>query len=321
MIDIHWLNVFKAVYECRSFSRAGKVLALSQPTVSAHVASLEKATGSRLFDRFGRQVLPTQAGELLYHRSLDVFSHLESLEHDLRGAEQKSVGRLRVHASTFPGHCLVPAYLASFLKDHPYVTAQVRISDTATVNAAAADGLCSFGFSGAAMDCDTLACEKIFDDELILVGAPDLLPDAERDGNGRVQVRSARRLLDLPWVMRPIGSATRTIFMRELAARGFSPDTLKIRSEGSEPQTVLALVRQALGATVISRLAVASLLEQGHLLEIHAPDLYMRRPVYMIRNKYRRAFPVETLFWEFVLAKGRECLEARLVALKGEHSL
>lgn len=311
MIDIHWLNVFRAVYECRSFSRAGEVLALSQPTVSAHVASLEKTIGTRLFDRFGRQVLPTQTGELLYHRSADLVSHLASLEYELREAGQKSTGCLRVHASTLPGHCLVPAYLAFFLKEYPYITTNLRISDTTTVNTAVANGLCSFGFSGAALDCETLSCEKIYDDELILVGAPGMAPATNLDVNGCACLQSISCLLEIPWVLRPRGSATRSIFIQALAAREISPDILRIRAEASDSQSILALVKGGLGATVISRLAVQSLLARGELRELRVRDLNMRRPIYMIKNTYRRSFPIETLFWEFVLTKGHECLNMR----------
>lgn len=308
MIDLHWLNVFRTVYECRSFSRAGEMLALSQPTVSAHVASLEKATGAKLFERLGRRVLPTQAGEHLYYRSTDIFSHLESLEGGLRGAGELSAGCLRVFASTVPGHCLVPAYLASFFKKYPRITAQVRISDSATVNTAVSDGLCSFGFTGAAIESETLIYEKIFDDELILVGAPCLL-QAEKDERHVWQHKiSLQELIALPWIMRPVGSATRTIFLQALAARGYQPDLLKIRAEGSDSQSVLALVRQGLGITVMSRLTVRPLLECGSVQEISVVDLSMRRPIYIMRNRYRKFFSVESLFWEFVVTEGYGCI-------------
>ena len=302
MIDLHWLNVFRNVYECRSFSRAGELLALSQPTVSAHVASLEKATGARLFERFGRQVIPTQAGERLYHRSVDIFLHLESLEHDLQGSRHKNVGRVRVFASTFPGHCLVPAYLAIFLRTYPHITAQLQISDTAAVNTAVADGLCSFGFAGAALECDTLMYAKIFDDELILVAAPFFLEGKKKETHEGIWICSMQALLDMPWVMRPVGSATRTIFIQALSAQGASPRDLKIRAEGFDSQSVLALVRQGVGMAAISRLAALPLLERGELQEIRVKDMSMRRPIYILRNKCRRLLTVEQLFWDFVVA-------------------
>src|SRR5574340_650468 len=65
-MDLKVLEVFCRIVELRSFSRAAEAVSLTQPTVSAHVKSLETEIGLRLFDRAGRAVKPTQAGELLY---------------------------------------------------------------------------------------------------------------------------------------------------------------------------------------------------------------------------------------------------------------
>ena len=64
-MDFRKLEAFCKVYELKSFSKAGLELQLSQPTISAHVANLEEELGVPLFDRLGRTVLPTQAGEVL----------------------------------------------------------------------------------------------------------------------------------------------------------------------------------------------------------------------------------------------------------------
>ena len=65
-MDLHRLEVFCKVFEMRSFSRGGKECLLSQPTVSEHIRYLETFLEVQLFDRLGRQVVPTRAGEILY---------------------------------------------------------------------------------------------------------------------------------------------------------------------------------------------------------------------------------------------------------------
>ncbi|RQD57647.1 MAG: LysR family transcriptional regulator, partial [Desulfonatronovibrio sp. MSAO_Bac4] len=65
-MDFRKLQAFASVYELQSFSKAAQELYLSQPTVSTHVSSLETELGIKLFDRIGRKVLPTQAGQILY---------------------------------------------------------------------------------------------------------------------------------------------------------------------------------------------------------------------------------------------------------------
>ena len=66
-MDLRRLEVFCKVYELKSFSRAGKACLLSQPTVSEHIRHLETHLNVRLFDRLGREVAPTRAGEILYN--------------------------------------------------------------------------------------------------------------------------------------------------------------------------------------------------------------------------------------------------------------
>ncbi len=65
-MDFRQLEVFAKVVETRSFSRAAEGLRLTQSTISEHVRLLEEEIGARLFDRLGRETLPTRAGELLY---------------------------------------------------------------------------------------------------------------------------------------------------------------------------------------------------------------------------------------------------------------
>ena len=124
-------------------------------------------------------------------------------------------------------------------------------------------------------------------------------------------------LLDMPWVMRPVGSATRTIFMQALSAQGVSPYDLKTRAEGVDSQCVLALVRQGVGITAISRLVALPLLERGELQEIQVRDMPMRRPIYILRNKCRRLFTVEQLFWDFVVTMNQERISDFLLHPEG----
>ncbi len=65
-MDLWQLNVFCKVVELKSFSKAGKTILLSQPTVSSHIKDLEDHFGCRLIDRLSKEAVPTKAGKLLY---------------------------------------------------------------------------------------------------------------------------------------------------------------------------------------------------------------------------------------------------------------
>ena len=91
-MDIRKIEAFSKVYEHSSFSKAGKALYLSQPTISAHVASLEQELEVQLFDRIGRSVVPTKAGEVLYRHAQKIFEASELAISELRKLQDRITG-------------------------------------------------------------------------------------------------------------------------------------------------------------------------------------------------------------------------------------
>ena len=65
-LDLRQVEVFYYVAKFRSFSKAAEALLLTQPTISGHIKTLEESLALVLFDRLGREVTLTQAGEVLY---------------------------------------------------------------------------------------------------------------------------------------------------------------------------------------------------------------------------------------------------------------
>ena len=78
--NLEWLRTFKAIYETGTLSAAAQELFMSQPGVSLHLNALEDFTGTRLFERSARRMLPTEKGKMLYNFVLDPLTKLESGE-------------------------------------------------------------------------------------------------------------------------------------------------------------------------------------------------------------------------------------------------
>ena len=66
MLNLEWYRTFKAIYRQGSLTAAAQELFISQPNVSQHLAALESYMGTRLFERTGRRIVPTEPGKLLY---------------------------------------------------------------------------------------------------------------------------------------------------------------------------------------------------------------------------------------------------------------
>src|ERR1051325_9235372 len=84
LMDTYRLQVFLECARLKNFSRAAEVLHLSQPSISLHVRGLEDWCGARLFDRRGRRVELTEAGERLKEHAQRIVASLATARHDVR---------------------------------------------------------------------------------------------------------------------------------------------------------------------------------------------------------------------------------------------
>lgn len=78
--NLEWIRTFRAIYETGTLSSAAQELFISQPGVSLHLNSLEAFTGSKLFDRSARKMVPTEKGKILYNYVLESLKKLEKAE-------------------------------------------------------------------------------------------------------------------------------------------------------------------------------------------------------------------------------------------------
>jgi DNA-binding transcriptional LysR family regulator len=79
MVNLEWYRSFVEVYRVGTVSRAAEILHLTQPAVSQHIAALESALSTSLFQRMPRRMLPTESGKRLYNRVAGAIENLESI--------------------------------------------------------------------------------------------------------------------------------------------------------------------------------------------------------------------------------------------------
>jgi DNA-binding transcriptional LysR family regulator len=124
-IDFHELQVFGAVADERSFSRAARKLGRTQPAVSQAVRRLEQALGEPLFDRSTRDGAMTEAGRVLREyarRLLQLATEAETAVREIRDVQR---GRVLVGANEAAVHALLPV-VAEFQSGYPKVQVDVR---------------------------------------------------------------------------------------------------------------------------------------------------------------------------------------------------
>ena len=125
-MDIRKLEVFRKVYELKSFSRAGDETYLSQPTVSGHIKYLEDYLECKLFDRLGKEVVPTRAGDILYEYAVEIIDLREKAEYALNQFQGKMKGKLLIGGSTIPGGYILPLLLGAFRSKYKDVLSSLQ---------------------------------------------------------------------------------------------------------------------------------------------------------------------------------------------------
>ncbi|WP_319472039.1 selenium metabolism-associated LysR family transcriptional regulator [uncultured Pseudodesulfovibrio sp.] len=298
-MDIRKLEAFCKVYELKSFSKAGEDMFLSQPTVSSHIANLEAELGVRLFDRLGRKVIPTQAGDVLYRSSVRVFENLEQAKASIEMLRDKVVGELVVGCSTVPSHTIMPNLLGRFSRRYPDVEFSIHTGDSSEVINRVAAGDWPIGIVGREPVSDELTSEVLFEDENVVVaaGTASWLPE------GHVSVED---LVKLPWIMREKGSGTRQILEDILAAEGRTLQDLNVRCRVDSTSEAMAHTIAGVGMSMTSLLAAKPHIESGAVKRIDVPELAGKRDFYLIYHSGRHVFPALQAFVDFALQTDKE---------------
>ena len=295
-MDLRVLEVFCRIVELRSFSRAAEAVSLTQPTVSAHIKGLEAEVGLRLFDRIGRAVAPTQAGELLYgyaRRVLVLCAEARQALDEHKGGLQ---GHLTVAGSSIPAAYVLPGLVAAFKRKHPAVTLTLAAGDSRSVARGVMDGSFELGVVGARFEEGRLAYERFTEDELVLA-VPAGHPWA-----GRRTVRPSE-LTREAFVVRERGSGTRKTMEEALTARGVDPGSLRVSLEVTSNEAMRQAVKAGAGLAVISRRAIEDDLHHEQLMALQVQGVRLKREFYLITHRSRSRSPLAEAFLAFLRRK------------------
>jgi DNA-binding transcriptional LysR family regulator len=301
-MDIRKIEAFAKVYEHCSFSKAGKSLYLSQPTISAHVASLEQELEVQLFDRIGRSVVPTKAGEVLYEHARKIFEASELAISELRKLQDRITGKLDIGGSTIPANFIMPEILAKFWTKYPEVMMDLRIGDSEDIVSQVRDNTLMLGVVGAVFESPELQFDTIASDSLVLTMSPRLY-----ESHRHLSVEDLLRAL--PWVLREEGSGTRVAMAESLSKFGIDIHSLRavimVRNAGAMSRCLSA----GMGASITSAITVQGELDSGTLVAVELPGLRMDRSFHVVYNKKRSLFPAAIKLIEFLKANAPQISE------------
>jgi DNA-binding transcriptional LysR family regulator len=171
-IDSRQLRAFAALARTGSFTLAAKELFLSQSAVSHSMKALENDVGCRLFDRVGKKVLLTQAGEALLHHADKILQEMGAARAGLQQLGKWGVGRLRIGASPTACQYILPAVLREFKESFPKCMIVIDPGDTLEAIESVRNNKTDLAITLEPRNEDQFEFHPLFTDELtFLVGA------------------------------------------------------------------------------------------------------------------------------------------------------
>jgi DNA-binding transcriptional LysR family regulator len=299
LINFRHLETFCRIADLKGFSKAADDLFLTQPTVSGHILSLEHSLSLRLFDRMGKEVRLTKAGEVFLRYASKILTLRKDLLNALSEFAQGIRGELSLGASTIPGEYFLPKLMGYFRKEHPHFTISLKIADTKEILQYVLEGIVEFGMTGGKWNHHSLHYEKYGEDQIIVIGPPNhpLIEKKKVDLEG---------LLEEPCIIREEGSGTQMAVEKALRKKGKSLKQFNVMMEMGSTSSLKEGVKARLGLAFVSQKAVEEELNQGLLSQIRVEGIEpISRQIYIVTHRGRTLSPMGMKFLRF-LRRNRE---------------
>ncbi|WP_272890783.1 LysR family transcriptional regulator [Stutzerimonas sp. S1] len=288
-ITLRQLQVFGAVCESRSYSRAAEEMALTQPAVSLQIRQLEELVGQPLFEYVGKKLYLTEAAEALRRASGDIFARLDSLDMQLSDLQGSLQGQLNLAVESSAKY-FVPHLFAAFRRQHPEVSLQLSVVNRAQVIKRLSDNR------------DDLVIMSLMPSEIALeflpfLNNPIIAVAPPEHPLCRASRLSLQDLAAYPLLVREPGSGTRKACEEYFQQkRAHFAQTVQIASLDALREAVIA----GLGVALLPRHAVTLELAHGLLRELPVDELPLYRSWCIAYARGKRLSPVAQAFFAFI---------------------
>jgi DNA-binding transcriptional LysR family regulator len=172
-MHIETLKTFCDLIESGSFSKAAALNFVSQSAVSQQVKALEQRFDQQLLERRQRKnIVPTEAGRMLYAEFKEIVERFTRLENQLRAKSEVMTGTIRVATVYSIGLHELPPYIKQFMKTHPQVRVHIEYSRTDKVYEACLNNTIDFGIVALPLRRPNIAVIPLRHDKLVVVCHP-----------------------------------------------------------------------------------------------------------------------------------------------------
>ncbi len=290
------LLIVREIAQQGSFRRAADSLFVSQPAISLQIQNLERQLGVVLFDRGGRKVQLTDAGQVLVQYGERILKLCRETTQALADLQSLRRGHLALGASQTVGTYVMPSLIAQYHRSYPNISVQLLVQSTRRIAHKLVEGQLDVAIVGGEIPFDLQKSLKVLpfaEDEYVLVSAPGLA----------IESPSIADLLTLPFITLDPQSSTRQTIDRVLNRHGINPAELQVQLELSSIEAIKNAVQSGLGVAFLSVVAVGSDLEQGRLQKLSVEGLQVRRTLWLAYNPDRYQSRAATGFRQGLLER------------------
>jgi len=269
------------IVDLGSVTAAAEELHVAQPSLSQTIRSLEREFGIELFHRVGRRLVLSAAGEALVGPARQVLRDMDTVAASVAQVKGLIAGHLDLVAEPTLATDPVAALIGAFRVAHPGV--KVRLAEpenAAELASRLADGRSEVGVAELPLVNDVndgLGTEPLLIQDVLLVRPPGTPTEAETD---TIEVLPVERLAGAPLIATPLGTSSRALVERALAAAALTP---VIAVETEQREALLPLVLAGAGSALLPRPLAEQARRRGAVvLELQPP---LRRTVGLVYRK------------------------------------
>ena len=277
-MELRHLRYFIAAAAAQNFTKAAATVHVSQPSLSVQIRALEDELGARLFDRLGRKVSLTQAGELFRDHAERAVRELEratQLVQEVHGAQR---GRLVVGTLATVNSYLIPPVVSQFKQRFPQVHLQIHSQPSNDIVSSVLANRLDLGICLLPLVDDRLLTVPLFEERLVLV-APTQYPLR----HSRLRMKD---LAGLPLILMPADYC-----LRKMVEAGCSEARVKtdVVLEMTSPEGILQAVAEGAGLTILPELYVRlrSPGSKFRLIELYNPVPRHSVGLISLANRYQ----------------------------------
>jgi len=256
-MELRHLKYFLAVSEELNYRKAADRLNMTQPPLTRQIQELEDEIGAPLFERIGKRIKLTEAGEYLQRESRSLLDRADEIKRMASVVHRGGESRLRLGLIESAIQSFLPGLLAEIGEKAPDVSFDLFQMSSAEQIVSILHGELDAGIMRYWGQVDELDFEVIFDESLVAICSRKLV--------GASAPRTIEDLADLPFLALSHSSAPGIVDLIEGAfhARHLRP---KVVFAGGQVATIEKLIVSGLGWSILPEDAIGELLDQESLL-------------------------------------------------------